>query len=626
MRISKVSIKNFRSLKDVEIGFEAVTTFIGPNGVGKSTVLRALDWFFNGSKGSELGEADCSNGDVHEPIEVRVTFNELSDADRQALGKYVTPGSDTFTAWKIRDTAGAETLSANAKGFPAFSKIKTASTAAEKKLSYIELREADPELGLPVAATGPRIDEALTTWEAQNLERLENVPEVQTNFFGFNGNGKMSGLFDFVLVTADLRATEESEDSKASIIGRILERTVDRSAADSEIAAIVEDSQKKQQAVYGERFSDQLEGVQRSLNSLIGAYVPGRMISVKPSAIELKAPRTTFSVSVQDGKTETVIERQGHGFQRTLLISALQLLAQTAASSDEGVICLAIEEPELFQHPTQALAFSKVLRALAEDNERHIQVTYATHSPYFVEPSNFQQIRRLVRTTSEKPEVSVHSTDMDAVKHKLADVVKADSVQSQLGGTISNQLSTALFSSGALLVEGSSDGAVIAGIADRSGTAALEARGIAVVAVSGKMNIPLAHAILDSIGIPTYSVFDADAGFESRARAKGKSDAAVANESTTHTKSNRALLKYFGLAEVDFPAESVGPSVAIFGDHLEASLNEYWPGWMTEFRKLESEVEMPIQKNADAYRTVTQRAEGDVPSVFTSILEKISLM
>jgi hypothetical protein len=36
----------------------------------------------------------------------------------------------------------------------------------------------------------------------------------------------MSGLFDFVLITADLRASEESSDVKTSIIGRILERTV----------------------------------------------------------------------------------------------------------------------------------------------------------------------------------------------------------------------------------------------------------------------------------------------------------------------------------------------------------------------------------------------------------------
>lgn len=60
MKIQKVQISNFRSLRDVSIDFDDVTTFIGPNGVGKSSVLRALDWFFNGGKTSALTDDDCS--------------------------------------------------------------------------------------------------------------------------------------------------------------------------------------------------------------------------------------------------------------------------------------------------------------------------------------------------------------------------------------------------------------------------------------------------------------------------------------------------------------------------------------------------------------------------------------
>jgi predicted ATP-dependent endonuclease of OLD family len=48
MKIQSVTIKNFRTLKNMTITFDDVTTFIGPNGTGKSTVLRGLDWFFNG--------------------------------------------------------------------------------------------------------------------------------------------------------------------------------------------------------------------------------------------------------------------------------------------------------------------------------------------------------------------------------------------------------------------------------------------------------------------------------------------------------------------------------------------------------------------------------------------------
>ncbi|MFF3733610.1 AAA family ATPase [Streptomyces sp. NPDC002476] len=42
----------------VDIAFEEITCFIGPTGVGKSTVLRALDWFFNGERSVSL--STCS--------------------------------------------------------------------------------------------------------------------------------------------------------------------------------------------------------------------------------------------------------------------------------------------------------------------------------------------------------------------------------------------------------------------------------------------------------------------------------------------------------------------------------------------------------------------------------------
>ncbi len=76
LRISRVRVQNFRSLEDVSIDFENVTTFIGPNGgVGKSTILRALDWFFNGSKNGDLCDEDCTNGESSRTIRVEVQFS-----------------------------------------------------------------------------------------------------------------------------------------------------------------------------------------------------------------------------------------------------------------------------------------------------------------------------------------------------------------------------------------------------------------------------------------------------------------------------------------------------------------------------------------------------------------------
>lgn len=620
MKIQSVRIKNFRTLKDVTIPFDSVTTFIGPNGAGKSTVLRALDWYFNGKSGS-LTEKDCSFGATDEDIEVQVTFADLTAKDREALGKYAPEGVTTFTAWKQRSPDGSDALSANAKGFPDFNAIKAAAGAAAKKDLYADLRRSRSDLNLPEAKTGIAVEQAMTTWEASNTDQLIDAPEaLQTNFFGFNSGGKMSGLFDFVLVTADLRASEESSDGKSSIIGRILERSVDRTAADEAIAEIVEESRAKQQRVYEEKFQAQLEAMTTQLNNIVASYTPGRAVTVSPAEVELKAPRTTFELAVLDGTTETAVERQGHGFQRTLLISALQLLAQSGAASAEGVICLAIEEPELYQHPIQAQAFAKMLRSLAEDVAKRIQVTYATHSPYFLEARHFDQVRRLTRSSEETPVVTVHFATVDDVKAKLDETIDADQVARQLDGIVTNRLSVALFAARVMLVEGDTEAAVFYGIGDRDAVGRLESQGLSIVSVGGKGGIPLAHAILTCIGIPTYVLFDGDSGFEMRANAVGKNKTVIEGERTKFSTENRRLLKYLGDTEVDFPPEQVGDRVATLSDHLEAYLESNWTEWVASCAAIEAAAGLQLAKNQYAYRTATLEAKGTVPEMLKQIL------
>lgn len=622
MKIQSARIKNFRTLKDVTVPFDSVTTFIGPNGAGKSTVLRALDWFFNGKPGS-LTEKDCSFGAIDEDIEVQITFSDLTEKDREALGKYAPEEAVTFTAWKRRGPDGAESLSANSKSYVPFNSIRGKGSAAEKKAAYNDLRGADASLGLPAWSSVDAANQVMTAWEAGHIDQLIEAPEsLQTNFFGFNSGGKMSGLFDFVLVTADLRASEESIDGKSSIIGRILERSIDRAAADEEIAKIVEESRAKQQKVYEEKFKEQLDGITTQLNEVVASYSPGRSVTVSPADVELKAPKTTFEVAVLDGTTETAVERQGHGFQRTILISALQLLAQSGAASAEGVICLAIEEPELFQHPIQAQAFAKVLRSLAEDAEKRIQVTYATHSPYFLEARHFDQVRRLTRSADKIPVVSVHYATIADVKARLQGVVDGDVVDRRLDHNVADQLAIALFANRAFLVEGTTEFSVFHGIGDRSLVGSLETAGVSIVSVNGKSSIPLAHAILSSIGVPAYALFDSDGGFEARAIANGKAQEKIESERTSHAKPNRLLLKYFGLQEEDFPSANVTDEVAIFEDHLESFLSENWPEWFSACESVEAETGIQLSKNQLAYRTATLRAEGEVPEMLLQILAK----
>ena len=611
MKIKTVHIKNFRALQDVEIEFDSVTTFIGPNGVGKSTVLRALEWFFNSTTDS-LAESDCSHGRTSESIEVRVTFAHLTQDDKNALGKYSPLGATLFTAWKTHPTTGDEYLSANTKGYKPFESIKSEEPVSEKKVLYAGIREREPLLGLPVATTKLAIDQAIAEWEANHPNDLEDVPEnLRTDFFGFNGNGQMSDLFNYILVSADLRASEQAQDAKGSVIGQILERSIDRSAADGEIAQIVEASRRAQQVVFDEKFKPELGRIAARLTEVVKSYSAGREVEISPAGMVSRPTKTSFNLAIRDGLTATEVEGQGHGFQRALLVASLQVLAESKNTNSNGVICLAIEEPELFQHPTQAQGFARVLRSLAEDPEKKMQVTYATHSQYFVEAQKFHQLRRLVRTEESRPAITINSATINSVHESLKEIKSENQVMKELDGVISHKLTSALFATRAILVEGATDAAVLYGISDREGIGILEAEGVSIVEVGGKTLIPLAHAILTALGIPTYAMFDGDKGCKPKDRDQ-------------NVKANTTNQKYFNIDPTDFPTTQVWPTVAILECNLEEYLTSHWPTWSESLAILEQELGMSLHKNQAAYRTATVRANGDPPELLTEVLQKIT--
>jgi putative ATP-dependent endonuclease of the OLD family len=470
--IKRARIQNFRCLQDVEVWFDDVTTFIGPNGIGKSSVLRALDWFFNGEKAAQLTEDDVFSGAPSDGrrISVEVEFHKLSTEDRVALGKYAPDSLDTVVVWRRWDN-GVDKITGKALAYPPFEAVRREASASAKKAAYSSLKQSEVSLGLPTATSAAAVESAMFEWERQHLDQLVEAEIEGTNFFGFAGQGKLSGIFDFVLVTADLRAIEEAQDSKNAILGRVLEMAVDRTAADSALAELSDRLQGEQEAIQIQHFGSQLESISQELSTAVSAFTSGRSVRVSARELDLRPAKTQFRVSVLDDTVETRVDRQGHGFQRALLISALKLLAERgAAVGNKGVICLAIEEPELFQHPVQARAFATVLRALAEDPAQGFQVTYATHSAYFIEPRHFEQVRRITRMTGAGPQswrVKLSHVTLTDVCKRLDGYMTPDQVRKQIDGVCLNRLGDALFADGVALVEGDTDQAVIEGAAER---------------------------------------------------------------------------------------------------------------------------------------------------------------
>lgn len=620
MRIMSVGIENFRCLNKAEIDFSQITTFIGPNGAGKSSVLRALDWFFNGGA---IDEKDVWSGSNQQRVRVRVTFDALTSTDRVALGeKYAPAGADTFTAWRTWSN-GQDKMTGNALTFPPFEDIRNAVGAGPKKEAWLKVLEDHPDQHLPQWSSAPKIESAMNDWERTHPEHLEESESGGSYLFGFNGRNVLSGIFDFVLVTADLRANEESQDARGTIISRILEKTVDRAAADEAYSQLAEEVATRREAISKEHLNSQLENLGADLSSEIEAFTSGRKIQLSAEEPEMKPQMSKIRVTVRDQLTQTDVDRQGHGFQRALLISSLKMLASKSANEDsESVICLAIEEPELFQHPTQARAFSSVLRTLASDLANGLQITYATHSPYFVDARYFDEIRRVRRCIAapdQHAEVTVSHAKLDAVASRLTGYVDPKVVTARWDMVCNQHLSEALFSDAVMLVEGDDDKAVFEGIAARSKH--LSADGIAVAAAQGKGHLYIPHAILSELKIPTMIVFDNDSGCEARMTKKKKHETnpdkikentrAIKHAMRNHVNDNRALQRYFNLDELDYPIGALSPELHAVDDTLETIINNDWPSWNDTLQALVKNGQGVGNKNAATYALASTNCEEE---------------
>jgi putative ATP-dependent endonuclease of OLD family len=323
MRIRKGDGQELPLPRRGNIEFSEVTTFLGPNGSGKSTILHALNWFFNGARQGALTLEDVFQRDPDRTVEVAVVFDRLTDADRQRLGKYATPSESSVLIRKVW-AGGAEKLIGRGRAFPAFQDVRQGASPSERRSRHQALRSSQPDLALPAWTNDATATETMAAWEAANPDRLvETDLEASSHFFGFVGHGQMSGLFDFIFVSADLRAAEETTDSKSAVLGRILEQAIDRSAADAELADVLSKVTEQQRTIQDRYFADQLCSLSSRLTTEVASLATGREVRISPELTPPQPQKLGFNVNIVDDDLDTRVDRQGHGFQRALLIAAL---------------------------------------------------------------------------------------------------------------------------------------------------------------------------------------------------------------------------------------------------------------------------------------------------------------
>ena len=79
MKIDKLTIKNYRSVRDLELSLSPrINVFIGANNVGKSNILSAMEYLLGPSypTANRLERWDFYQGDEELPLKIALDFDD----------------------------------------------------------------------------------------------------------------------------------------------------------------------------------------------------------------------------------------------------------------------------------------------------------------------------------------------------------------------------------------------------------------------------------------------------------------------------------------------------------------------------------------------------------------------
>ncbi len=656
MQIEKVEIKNFRSIRKEEIGFDLLTTFIGRNGVGKSTVLHAIEFFY--TINAKIDIEDFHAKDTSQPISVAITYSGLSNAEAKEFASYIADSRLTVKKMaSIENGEVSQKYYGTSLQIPQFADVLSHSKKSEQTTAWKELVDSGQLEGLtekPRAADAiPPIIEA---YEATHPE-LRRPVEREQQFFGPSnvGGGKLDKYTKFVLVPAVREAADELTDRKGAVT-KLLEMIVSRKVnSRSDIIKFKKEFNEKLETLFSSENLSELPELAEDITKTLELYAPGTVLHLEwedPSLPEIKIPGTLASVE-EDG-FQSDISRKGHGLQRSLILSLLHHLALSTPVSesveeedggeedpeivdDRMDLILAIEEPELYQHPLRSRFLVSVLRELAKPQENDSvsanQIIYTSHSPYFVDLRQFDNlrvVRKIEQDIAEgRPaETKVHyfSTSQAAARLQeiCPDVRESFTPESFLAHTMpvmNTIVNEGFFADVVLLVEGNTEAALFSALQDVH-SRSWSQLGIAVVPAFGKNNIDRPTIVFRGLGIPTYIVFDGDKSCE------GKD-----SEANTRAK-NMRYMRLVGVEPEGFPRTRIEESWAVLEDKTETTLKaDLGTDIYTSLRarvaeQLGYDKPSAVLKNSEGtYLFVTWLyAEGHRLSTFEQIIQRVERM
>ena len=486
MKISEVSVHNYRTISDGKVKLGSYSNFVGPNSAGKSNLIRSILQFydyegFKYNRESDFPRFDVNDNDVWVDVEY-----ELLDVEYLALDEqYRLPSKKMKLRRKLESKPlygykGAELSTDAFYGYPNVGKAKIG-----------------------------------------DVIYIPAVPESEEAF-------KFSG-------------PSAVRDSIVKIIGKILNESSELKSISEELKKYIgsigdktnEDGNTLNSFIY--RINDSIKSMNMEFLLDTG--------EVKPDIII----KSLFSVKLKDTRLGREVDQGsiGTGQLRHLLYNMIRIYHEITASRPnedaQKVIfspklnLLLFEEPEAYLHPPQQVALNKALKDISKNENWQVIIT--SHSPVFLskDTNDLTKIARFKRDSNGKSQI-FHVTEetikdllsgspvlIDFLTKKKSEAGISNSLKSDiekvLTGTmpdldgfryqsfLDRERTSAFFTDKVIICEGKSDKLFIEHIIEKND---LDEHGIYAIDSLGKYNLHRFMKLFEQFGIKHLVMYDSD--------------------------------------------------------------------------------------------------------------------